>query len=151
MVDLFLIEDNVILNWYTSFGFFDDATNRAILATWRSALPSGGRLLMDLQNRQRVLGLILGGGGVSNHVWEKGRDLMLDRTTFDPLTGRMSTERTSIRDGHARSYRFSVRTFAYTELREWLLDAGFNRVDGYGAEGEPLTLGSRRMVVVATV
>ena len=46
--------------------------------------------------------------------------------------------------------RFSIRTFAFTELRDWLLDAGFAEVAGYGAEGDPLALGSRRMIVVAS-
>jgi hypothetical protein len=62
----------------------------------------------------------------------------------------MNTERISVRDGRVRRYWFSVRTFAFAELREWLLHAGFAEVDGYGAEGEPLALGSRRMIVVAS-
>ena len=39
--------------------------------------------------------------------------------------------------------------FSYTELRDWLLDAGFVAVDGHGDGGMPLTAASRRMIVVA--
>ena len=48
-----------------------------------------------------------------------------------------------------KRYQFSVRTFAFTELRDWLLAAGFTSVSPYGNDGEPFTLTSRRMVVVA--
>lgn len=81
---------------------------------------------------------------------ERGDDLLIDRTTFDVTRGRTSTERISVRDGRERRYWFSVRTFAFTELRDWLLDAGFAKVAGYGLEGEPLALASRRMIVVAS-
>jgi SAM-dependent methyltransferase len=142
---------DAVVNWFSSFGYFDDAADRALLATWCRALAPGGKLVLEHQNRQRVLGLILNGGGTSTYVHERGDDLLADRTTFDPLTGRMHTERISVRGDRVRRYRFSLRTFAFTELREWLLDAGFTGVEGYGAEGEPLSLGSRRMVVVASV
>jgi len=141
---------DAVVNWFTSFGYFDDATDRALLARWRAALRPGGRLLIEHQNRQRVLGLILNAGGTSTYVHERGPDMLVDRTTFDSSTGRMSTARISIRGDRVRRYRFGNRTFAFTELREWLLDAGFTGVAGFGAEGEPLALESRRMVVVAT-
>ena len=46
--------------------------------------------------------------------------------------------------------RFFVRVLGFPELRDWLLAAGFSRVDGYGPDGEPLTADSRRMLAVAT-
>jgi hypothetical protein len=38
---------------------------------------------------------------------------------------------------------------SFTELRHWLLEAGFAAVDGYGQDGAPLSPGSRRLLVVA--
>ena len=46
--------------------------------------------------------------------------------------------------------RFSVRAFTFTELREWLLDAGFSSVEVSGHEGEALDLQVRRMAIFAT-
>ena len=46
-------------------------------------------------------------------------------------------------------YPLFVRLPSFTELRGWLLDAGFSRVDGFGEDGEPLHQDHRRMVVVA--
>jgi hypothetical protein len=106
--------------------------------------------VIDHQNRQRLLAVMAAVGGQALVLKELADDLLIDRTTFDVETGRTNTERISVRDGCVRRYWFSVRTFAFTELRDWLLDAGFVDVDGYGAEGEPLALGSRRMITVAT-
>jgi SAM-dependent methyltransferase len=35
---------DAVINWFTSFGYFDDDTNRAVLAGFRRALKSGGVL-----------------------------------------------------------------------------------------------------------
>lgn len=142
---------DAVINWFTSFGYFDDATSRGMKASWRRVLRPGGKLVIDHQNRQRLLGVIAATGGQMLAMRERGDDLLIDRTTFDVASGRTNTERISVRDGQVRRYWFSVRTFAFTELRDWLLDAGFAEVAGYGLEGEPLTLGSRRMIVVASV
>jgi hypothetical protein len=81
---------------------------------------------------------------------ERDGDLQVDRHRFDLLTGRAETDRFIVRDGRVRVVRFSVRAFTFTELREWLLDAGFSSVDVSGQEGEALDLQVRRMVIVAT-
>ena len=81
---------------------------------------------------------------------ERDGDLQVDRHRFDLLTGRAETDRFIVRDGRVRVVSFSVRAFTFTELREWLLDAGFSSVDVSGQEGEALDLQVRRMVIVAT-
>src|SRR5262249_25640815 len=72
-----------------------------------------------------------------------------ERRRFEPLTGRMVAERTVVRDGHVRRIPYFVRAFTFTELRDWLLHAGFTSVQGYDEDGDPLTLDSRRMIAVA--
>jgi SAM-dependent methyltransferase len=140
-----------VVNWFTSFGYFDDATDRAILAGWRRALRPGGRLLVDVQNRQHLFRLVTASRqGRAVALTERGDDLLLDATTFDPATARTRTERISVRDGRVRRYHFSVRTFASTELRDWLLEAAFTAVEGFDDRGEPLGLDSGHMIVVAT-
>src|SRR5580704_14993544 len=37
---------DVLVNWMAAFGYFDDATNRAVLREFYSALKPGGRLAM---------------------------------------------------------------------------------------------------------
>lgn len=53
-------------------------------------------------------------------------------------------------DGRVRTVNFEIRMFTFVELRDWLLDAGFQRVEGFGRDGTPLTLASQRMIVRAT-
>ena len=74
---------------------------------------------------------------------------MVDQVTYDPVTGRVHNRRTIVRDGRVRTVNFGVRMFTFVELRDWLLGAGFQRVEGFGQDGTPLTLASRRMIVRA--
>jgi SAM-dependent methyltransferase len=134
-------------NWFTGFGYFNDATDCDILRRYHAALKPGGRLLLDLQNRDRVLRLFNPDSGYAQDV---GEDLMLDRNTFDPISGRISTDRFIWRGGRVRRTKFSVRVFAFTEIREWLIEAGFRNVQVLDREGAPFTIESRRMVVIAT-
>ena len=39
-----------LVNWFTSFGYFDDATNREMLVGFCDALRPGGRLVLETQN-----------------------------------------------------------------------------------------------------
>ena len=43
-----------------------------------------------------------------------------------------------------------MRFYTYTELRDLLLGVGFSSVEGVGHDRKPLTLESRRMIVIAT-
>ena len=54
-----------------------------------------------------------------------------------------------MRDGRVRRFRFSLATPPLSTLRDWLLEAGFEAVEAYGQNGEPLRFDSRRLVVVA--
>lgn len=131
--------------WFTTFGYFDDDENRRVLAEAWKALRPGGRLAVELHNRDAFARAWLPFTAV-----ERDGDLMVDRHRFDVLTGRNDTERFVVRDGRVRRADYSVRFFTYTELRDWLLGAGFARVEGFARDGGALTFETRRMVVVAT-
>ena len=53
------------------------------------------------------------------------------------------------RGGRVHTHTYHIRHFSFPELRDWLLGAGFARVDPYGDGGGPLTTDSTRMLVVA--
>ncbi len=76
-------------------------------------------------------------------------DMLVNRYHLDALTGRFEAERTVIRSGRTRRVTFVKRLFGFPELRDWLLAAGFTAVTGYGEDGQPLTAGHQRMVIVA--
>jgi SAM-dependent methyltransferase len=135
-----------VTNWSTAFGYFDDATNRAVLEGIVRALRPGGRLAMDLDNLTKFLASYAPSRVVAAR--EDG-DMLVDRYHLDALTGRFEAERTVVRDGRARRLNFVKRLFGFPEIRDWLLAAGFAAVNGYGEDGRPLTADHNRMIVVA--
>jgi SAM-dependent methyltransferase len=135
-----------VINWSTAFGYFDDTANRAVLDEITRVLRPGGRLAMDLDN----LAPFLASYRPSRVVAARGDgDMLVDRYHLDAQAGRLEAERTVIRDGRARRAHFAKRLFAFPELRDWLLAAGFTTVSGYGEDARPLTADHRRMVIVA--
>ncbi len=135
-----------VVNWFTAFGYFDDDGNREVLSQIVRALRPGGRAALELNNRDLIVREFQ-----PARVSERDGDLMIDRSQIEPLTGRISTERIIVRGGQVRHFPFFVRMFTFTELRDWLLTAGFTAVDGYGEDGTPLTPASRRLIVTATL
>lgn len=133
-----------VLSWFTSFGYFDDKDNRRVLHEARRVLRPGGLLLIENNNLAELLPRWLPEVNV-----ERNGDLMTDRATFDPVTGRSTTERTVVRGGRTRRFNFSVRMFIAAELRDWLLDAGFATIAFFDPAGAPLTARSPRMLTVA--
>lgn len=133
-----------VINWFSSFGYFDDAGNRRVLTEVARVLKPGGRLALEMNNRDGVIRRFQPAS-----VDERDGNLLIDRRRFEPLTGRMVTERTVIRDGRVRQFPYFVRVFTFTELRDWLLAAGFTSVEGYGEDGSLLAVDSRRMITVA--
>lgn len=136
---------DAVVNWFTSFGYFDDDGNRAWLEEARRTLKPGGRLAIDVHSRDVFMR-----NRVPASVVERDGDLLVDRHGFDVETGREETERWIVRGGEVRKTRYSVRFYTFTELRSLLLGAGFAAVEGVGHDGRPLTLESRRMIVIAT-
>lgn len=133
-----------VVSWFTAFGYFDDADDRRVLAQAAAALKPGGRLALDLNNYAAVVRTYQ-----ASTVVERDGDLLIDRYRLDLLTSRNVVKRTVVRDGRVRHVPYSVRMFTFPELRDRLLDAGFAAVRGFGADGGPLTMDSRRMIVVA--
>jgi SAM-dependent methyltransferase len=133
-----------IVNWFTSFGYFDDDENRLVLRESHRALKPGGQLAIENNNLAELLGR-----WQPAQVVERDGNFAIDRSRFDPTTGRATTDRVIVRDNRTRRFEFSVRMFVAAELRDWLLEAGFLEVDFYDQEGEPLTIQGRRMISIA--
>jgi SAM-dependent methyltransferase len=136
------------ISWFTSFGYFADEDNRRVLSEYRRVLRPGGRLLLEsLHHDGLVRGMAAPGFA---RVEEVGNDLSIDNNTFDPLTGRIESDRIRVRDGVTKRFHFFVRLPTVPEWRHWLADAGFADATFAGRAGAPLTVDSFRIVVVAT-
>lgn len=135
---------DVVINWFTAYGYFEDDDNRRVLQECQRVLKPGGRLVLEMNNRDFILK-----NYQPTSLTEREGNYMVDRHRFDALTGRSLVERIIFRDGKIRKTNYFTRLFTYTELRDWLLQAGFQQVAGYDQTGQPFSLDSRRMVVVA--
>jgi SAM-dependent methyltransferase len=140
---------DLVVNWYTSFGYFDAATNDALLASLARALRPGGHLIVDLYNAARLRRLVELGGGASATLTERGADLMVDRITIDDDQGRGRTDRFIVRDGRLRKVKFSIELVDADALVRRLLAAGFRRVHLFGAAGGPFDPEGPRLIARA--
>jgi len=135
---------DVVLNWFTAFGYFPDEELHGILRDVRAALRPGGRFLLETLSVTNVMTRFEREG-----VSERDGDFLLQLRRYEPLRGGMETEYVAIRGGEVRRYTVFIRSPTYTELRDWLLAAGFSRVEGFGGDGEPLTAEHRRTIALA--
>lgn len=127
-----------LVNWFTSFGYFSDEQNKAVLREFHDALRPGGRLILETQNISRILL-----HPRPQHWVEREGDLMLDEWELDLDNARFLTTRTVVRGGRTRKTHFVVRWFALPELRSWLEEAGFENVRAPGLDLET------RLIVLA--
>ena len=114
---------DLVLNWFSSFGYFDDKGNRAWLREARKTLRPGGRLVIELWNRDAFAR-----NWLPVTMSEHDGDLQVDRHRFDLLTGRAETDRFIVRGGRVRVVRFSVRAFTFTELGGGCSTQDFHRL-----------------------
>jgi ubiquinone/menaquinone biosynthesis C-methylase UbiE len=139
---------DAVVCWLNSFGYYDDADCHRVLAEFHRVLRPGGTVAIDTMHHD---------GGVRHFVpapeavvVQHGDDTMVERSTFEPLTGRMRVERTVHRAGAVRRASYFIRLPTPPEWVVWLEDAGFRDVRFQGGGGGPLELDSWEMVVVAT-
>jgi SAM-dependent methyltransferase len=134
-----------VLCLFDVFGFLRDEENLDVLKRIHRALKPGGALCLDVRNRDWMVRAIL-----PVTILQKGRDLMIDRHTFDPLAGRLIDQRVMVRDGRVKEAPFSVRLYSFTELRFLLASVGLSVTAAFGGwDGSPIGLQFNRMVLFA--
>jgi SAM-dependent methyltransferase len=140
---------DALLNWFTSFGYFDDDTNRRVLEGFRRVLRPGGVALIEQASRELLIRNLPAHGVPAVWMTERGDDLLIDKVSFDPLAGRSHTERIVVRDGQVRRTEFSLSQPTAAQLAGWLRDAGFAEVDAFDESGGAFASNSRRLVMRA--
>jgi SAM-dependent methyltransferase len=142
-------EFDAIVNWFTSFGYFDRQTNDAVLRAFARALRPGGQLLLELHNPGRLERLVELAGGSSASVIERDGDLVVDRVTYDRAGGFSRTERFIVRDGRVRQLEFRLEQIPAPELVRRLRTAGFEEVRLFGQAGAEFEPDGRRLIALA--
>lgn len=138
---------DLVLSLFTSFGYFSDEENQAVLENVGRSLKKGGTLLLDLRNAGKGLSRL---EDLDKTIEvPSGRLRMTVR--FDRRTMRATAEHTLVRtDGIRISSGFDVRIYSMEELMEMLRKAGLEIRDFYGSlRGDPFTDESSRLVALA--
>ncbi|MEV0116140.1 class I SAM-dependent methyltransferase [Streptomyces sp. NPDC050844] len=138
---------DVVLNVFTSFGYFDDPQdNFRVLTNARESLVPGGQLLIDVMGKEVLAGWI----GRPQLVELDGAYVVQRDTVLDDWT-RLRTDWTLVRDGIAREASITAFLYSAAELRALFEAAGFTDVECYGGfDGEPYDHHARRLIVRGT-
>jgi SAM-dependent methyltransferase len=114
----------------TTLGFFDEDANRDVLARLYQALRPGGRLLIDVVNRDYVVGF------QPNLVWFEGDGCVcMEESDFNYFNSRLTVKRTMMReDGHQSNAEYSLRLYSLHELGGLMQQTGFRVIDVSGQE-----------------
>jgi SAM-dependent methyltransferase len=134
--------------WNTSFGFFEEEKNNAVITNVHRALKAGGLLLLDVANRDFLA------RQSPSLVWFEGDGCVcMDEMHVDWITSRMRVKRTMmLDDGRTRESDYSIRVYALHELGKILHDHGFRVAEVSGRVGTPgvfFGADSPRILVVA--
>lgn len=130
---------------FTGFGYFSDDQNLEVLKNISKSLVPGGLFCFDTFNRDAFLKDFL-----PYNVQEIRQDLMIDRNTFDPKTGRLIDKRIIIRDGKRKNVPFSIRLYDYNEIDRIIRLGGMKIVKIYGDWDKSLfTMDSKGMKIIA--
>jgi len=141
-------EFDAVINMFTSFGYLEsEAEDEKVLGKVAQALKSGGKFLLDVVNRDR---LVRDFQAREWHAADEGW-LVLEERTFDHLSGRMETRWVCVaRDGVRYERLSSVRLYTASELRTMLERAGLKVTNLFGDyDGSPYSWDSQRLIVVA--
>jgi SAM-dependent methyltransferase len=134
------------LNWWGSFGYFDDAGDEALASGVCKALVPGGRFLIDANLTETLMPVYQPKG------WSRAGDvLVLEDRVFDFEASRMEVDWTFISGGVEERKHASLRLYSAHEMVSLLRRAGFSlvRLVDFTTEA-PLSPSSRRALVIAT-
>ena len=139
---------DLVLNLFTSFGYFaDDADDRRVAAAAAAMLGPGGRLVLEVINGDRIA------ANFEERGWFPVGDIVvMERRSLDRLTRRMLVERTVEITGKSETDQHAVRLYGAGHLEAVLRQAGFADVELFGDwNGAPATPDSLRLIAVASV
>jgi SAM-dependent methyltransferase len=140
---------DAIVNMYSSFGYLEsEAEDLKVLESAAKALKGGGRLLLDMLNREWA---------IDNYIqndWHTGADgtLYVERRDLDLATSRMHVHFIVVdpKGGRRESIGHIIRLYTLTEMTRLLERVGLRVTSVFGGfEGEEYGIGTRRMIVVA--
>jgi SAM-dependent methyltransferase len=123
-------EFDVVVNLFTSFGYFaSEAKNRAVLRGLVRSLKSGGRLAINLIDRDWLLRNF----EATSHSVRDGVET-LETRNYDARTHAIEAHTTvaDLRKGTRRAYFHRTRLYSKSEMVKLMRAAGLTRIKVYG-------------------
>jgi SAM-dependent methyltransferase len=132
----------------STFGYFDDDTNKMVLQNIARALKPNGRLLLDLCNRDYLV------PNLPTRVWWEGEGcVVLEEVEFNFATSRLQVQRSIVfDDGRQKDQDISIRAYSLHEIGRLLHACGLRTVEvsgGMPLRGKFFGSDSRQLLVVA--
>jgi len=134
-----------VLSLWSSFGYFDDDTNDLILKNFFNALKEGGKVIIDVENRDYILKFFI------RETFKEKEDgvFILERRKFDPVTSVVTTHRYIIGQNLKKDYIRRIRIYSLTELIYMLKKIGFKNFQYFGGYSkEPFKTESERIILI---
>jgi len=137
---------DVVLNWWSSVGFFDEAGERSLFEAWARVLKPAGKLVIET--------LVLETLGPQPDATRRSSVVagltLEEERHIDWIAGRVRTTWTARREGRVSSTRVSdLKLYSCAQLVAGLRAAGFTTFEASAdLKGHPFGLG-RRLLLVA--
>lgn len=133
---------------FSTFGYFDDETNRRVAQNVARALKPGARLIVEVLNRDYVV------ADLPSRVWWEGDGcVVLEEVDFNYFTSRVISNRSVVfEDGRQLEQEISIRTYSLHELGKLLTQCGFRVTEISGSlatRGRFFGNESRQLIIVA--
>lgn len=141
---------DAVINMFSSFGYLEsEEDDQQVLHQISKVLKPGGKLLMDLLNREWV---IINNEEYDWHQHDDGRIILEHRQLDLQASTNHLTYTEILPDGTRREMSdLHMRLYTLTELAKMLATAGLTLTNVYGGfQTEPYTVNARRMIVVAS-
>jgi SAM-dependent methyltransferase len=137
-----------VYSYFTSFGYYSDEENEAVLGRIARALRPGGKLLLDMVNRDWLL------THPQQRTWNQRADgaLLMEEITIDLNRSRVITRQTLIEPaGGARvAKEYDLRAYTCAELTALLRRNGLTVREAWGgADRSEYSTESRRLILLA--
>ncbi|HTO91321.1 MAG TPA: methyltransferase domain-containing protein [Candidatus Sulfotelmatobacter sp.] len=135
-------------SFFTSFGYYGDRENEAVIERLARAVKPGARLLLDLVNRDSLL------ASPPGRTWNQRDDgaLLMEERSLDPVTSRVRVRQTLIdpESGPRPVKEYDVRLYTCAELTAMFDRHGLERLEVWGgADRSSYVPDSPRLVLLA--
>ncbi|RMH42455.1 MAG: class I SAM-dependent methyltransferase [Deltaproteobacteria bacterium] len=132
---------------FSTFGYFDDETNKKTAAAVARALKPGGRFVVEVLNRDYLI------ADLPSRVWWEGDGcVVLEEVEFNYFSSRIVSSRSVVfDDGRQLEQEISMRAYSLHEFGKLLHAAGFRVIEISGSmdtRGRFFGAHSRELVVV---